>query len=118
MTCALAHIGVHILHITLSAYQWGRESVEKNKEKKEKKERKRRRRKGERMRRGRKIRRLLPLIYRHFDSQNSSGRELKSVYSMRATFQEVGTLPTLAYFHLKGYFAVFFALKGCLARFL
>ena len=91
--------------------------MEKNKENKEKKERKRRRRKGKRRRRGRKIRRLLPLIYRCFDSQSSLGQELKSVYSTRARLQEVGTLPILAYFHPKGCLAMFSTLKGCFARF-
>ena len=91
--------------------------MEKNKENKEKKERKRRRRKGERRRRGRKIRRLLPLIYQCFDGRSSSGRELKPVYSTRATLQEVGTLPILDYFHPKGCLAVFSTLKGCFARF-
>ena len=38
---------------------------------------------------------LLPLFYRRFDSQSSSCRELKSVYSTRATLQEVGIIPTL-----------------------
>ena len=36
------------------------------------------------------------------DGRSSSGQELKSVYSMRATLQEVEILPTLVYFHLRG----------------
>ena len=45
---------------------------------------------------------------RHSDGQSSSDRELKFIYSMRATLQEVGILHTLVYFHPKGYLAVFF----------
>ena len=36
------------------------------------------------------------------DGRSMSGRELKYVYSTRATLQVVGILPTLVYFHLKG----------------
>ena len=35
---------------------------------------------------------------RHFDGWNSSDQDVKSVYSTRATLQEVGILPTLVYF--------------------
>ena len=80
--------------------------MEKNKDKKEKKERKRRRRKGERRRRGRKIR--IPLIYRRSVCRSSSARELKFIYSTRSNFEEVGTLPTLPYFHPKGCLAGIF----------
>ena len=40
--------------------------------------------------------------FRHSDDQSSSHRELKSIYTTRAMLQEVGILPTLVYFHLKG----------------
>ena len=46
--------------------------------------------------------------FRCFKGRSSSGRELKSIYSTRATLQEVGILPPLVYFHP----------KGCLAGFL
>ena len=51
--------------------------------------------------------RLIPLIYWRFDGRSSLGRELKSIYSMRATLEEVWTLPTLSYLHHKG------CLAGC-----
>ena len=38
------------------------------------------------------------------DGRSSLGRELKFVYSMKATLQEVGILPTLVYFHPKRLF--------------
>ena len=41
---------------------------------------------------------------RRSDSQNSSDQEVKTVYSTRATLQEVRILPTLVYFHPKGLF--------------
>ena len=40
--------------------------------------------------------------FRHSDGRSLSSRELKFVYSMRATLQEVGILPILVYFHPKG----------------
>ena len=88
-------------------WEWGSESVERNKEKKEKKEGNRRKKEREKERKKRKGRRkedlrLLPLIYRRSDSRSSLGQELKSVYSMRATVQEVEILPTLVYFYPKG----------------
>ena len=68
-----------------------KERKEKGNGKEEKKEkRQRRRRKGERER-GKKG-------SRHFDGRNSSDQEVKSVYSMRTTLQEVGILSTLIYF--------------------
>ena len=41
---------------------------------------------------------------RHSDGRNSSDQEVKSVYLMRATLQEIGILPTFVYFHPKGMF--------------
>ena len=41
---------------------------------------------------------------RCFGDHNSSNQEIKYVYSMRATLQEVGILPTLVFFHPKGLF--------------
>ena len=35
---------------------------------------------------------------RYSDGQKSSDQEVKSIYSMSATLQEVGILPTLVYF--------------------
>ena len=40
--------------------------------------------------------------FQRYDGRSYSGRELKFVYSTRATLQEVGILPTLVYFHPKG----------------
>ena len=40
--------------------------------------------------------------FQRYDSRSYSSRELKFVYSTRATLQEVGILPTLVYFHPKG----------------
>ena len=54
---------------------------------------------------------------RHSDDRSSSGRELKSVYSMRVTLKEVEILPTLVYFHLRAILPCFFSLKGYLAGF-
>ena len=66
---------------------------EKGKGEKGKKEKKERERQGEERERerGRKG-------SRRSDGPNSSNQEVKSVYSMRATLQEVGILPTLVYF--------------------
>ena len=70
----------------------------RRKKKRERKERKKERegeeRKRERRRKG----------SRRFDGLNLSDQKLNSVYSTRATFQEVGILPTLVYFHPKGLF--------------
>ena len=75
-----------------------RKEMRRKKEKREKgkKERKREgeKRKRERGRKG----------SRRSDGWNSSDQKVNSVYSMRATFQEVGILPTLVYFHSKGLF--------------
>ena len=87
------------------------------KQREERKERETKKEKKGKEKDRKKIRRLLPLIYRHSDDQSSSGRELKSVYLMRATLQEVENFPTLSYFHPKGCLAVFSALRGCLAEF-
>ena len=38
------------------------------------------------------------------DGRNFSNKEVKSVYLMRATLQEVEIIPTLVYFHPKGLF--------------
>ena len=43
----------------------------------------------------------------HSDDRNSSDQEVKSVYSTRATLQELGILPPLVYFHPKGYLVRF-----------
>ena len=43
-------------------------------------------------------------VLRRSDDRNSSDEEVKFVYVMRATFQEVGILPTLVYFYPKGLF--------------
>ena len=42
---------------------------------------------------------------RRFDGLSSLGRELKSVYAMRATLQDVGILTTFVYSTLRGYLA-------------
>ena len=60
-----------------------REEIKREREE-EKRERKKER-KGEREGVGE----LLPLFYRRFDGQSLSGRDLKFVYSTRATLQEV-----------------------------
>ena len=54
---------------------------------------------------------------RRFDSQNSLDQGVKSIYTTRATLQEVGILPTLVYFLPQGLCGVGFALRGCLAKF-
>ena len=66
-------------------------AVERNKEKKEKGERGRGRKK---------------IIYsssdlRRFDDRNSSDQKVKSIYSMRATLQEIEILPPLVYFTIR-----------------
>ena len=77
----------------------------KGRNKERRKVRKKERKRG---RKGRKVGELLPLIYQCSESRSSSGRELKSVYVVRATLQEVGIFPPLVYFHPKGYLAGFF----------
>ena len=67
----------------------GNQFVEEESNKKERKEKKERRKK-EREREGKGNWR--------FDGRNLSDQEVKSVYSMRATLQEVGILSTLVYF--------------------
>ena len=96
------------MHASWKVYKRGRRPVrrgreeqkgkgkEKEKGEKGKKEREREGEKRER-KRGRKG-------SRHSDNRNSSDQEVKSVYSMRATLQEVEILPTLVYFHHKGLF--------------
>ena len=96
------------MHASWKVYKRGRRPVrggreeqkgkEKEKEKGEKGKKEREREGEEREReRGRKG-------SRGFDGWNSSDQEEKSIYSMRATLQEVGILPTLIYFHPKGLF--------------
>ena len=72
---------------------------EKEKEKGKKERKKQRKKEGEESerKRGRKG-------SRRSDGRNLSDQEVKSIYSTRVTFQEVGILPTLVYFHHKGLF--------------
>ena len=81
------------MHGTWDGYKWdGDQFVEEDsnkKERKEKKKRRKKRRKGERN--GGKGN-------RRSDGRNSSNQEVKSIYSMRDTLQEVRILPTLVYF--------------------
>ena len=94
--------------------KWGRKSVENNKEKKRKRERKRG--KGERNRERKEDSKASSSDFRCFDGRSSSCQELKSVYAMRATLQEVGSLPTLVYFHPQGYLVAFSTRRGCLGQ--
>ena len=69
----------------------GNQFIEEESNKKERNEKKeRRKKKSERERGGKGNQR--------FDSRNLSDQEVKSIYSMRATLQEVGILPNLVYF--------------------
>ena len=67
----------------------------KERRRKQKRERKEIKKEIEKEKKGRERRRKGNL---YFDGQNSSDQEVESVYSMRATLQEVGILPTLVYF--------------------
>ena len=62
----------------------------------------RRRRKGERKRERKEDPTASSSDFWRSNGQSLLGRELNSVYSTRATIQEVGILPTLVYFHPKG----------------
>ena len=62
----------------------------------------RERRKGERKRERKEDPTASSSNFRCSDGRSSSGRELKFIYSTRATLQEVGIQLTLVYFHPKG----------------
>ena len=62
----------------------------------------RKRRKGERKRERKEDPVASSSDFRRFNGRSSSGRELKFVYSTRATLQEVKIFHTLGYFHPKG----------------
>ena len=64
---------------------------------------------GERKREKKEDRQLHPLIYRRSDYRSSLGRQLKPVYSIKATLQEVGILLPLVIFALRGRLAEFLA---------
>ena len=82
------------MHGTWNGYKWDEDQfIEEESRKKEKKEKKEGRKKREK-----KVREIWRKGNRRFDCWNSSDQEVKSVYSMRATLQEVGILPTLVYF--------------------
>ena len=69
----------------------------------EKRGRKRRKRRNREIKRERKNDPVASSFYfRRSEGRSSSGRELNSIYSTRATLQEVGILYTLVYFHPKG----------------
>ena len=74
----------------------GRERKERD-EKKREREREREREKKGREKDGEKETGV-SLAHWRSDSRDSSNEELKSVYAMRATLQEVGILPTLVSF--------------------
>ena len=88
---------------------------QKKKKRKEKKKRERERTKKEKEKEESRLASSLDL--QRSDDRNSLDQEVKSIYLMRATLQEVDTFPTLAYFHSKGCLAVFSSLRGCLAGF-
>ena len=89
--------------------RWGEqkgkgEGKRKGRERKEREEkRERKRRNGERKREKRKSACSFS-DRRRSNGQNSSNEEVKFVYSTRSMLQEVGILPTVVYFHLKGLF--------------
>ena len=70
--------------------RWKGTKKKTKKKKRKKKDRKGKERKGERG----KSASFFPNL-RSFNGRNSSDQEVKSVYSTRATLQEVGILPTL-----------------------
>ena len=75
--------------------EWGRESVERNKKKKERKEREKGKGKKKKENEKEESRRASSPNFRRSDGHNSSDQKVKSVYSTRATLQEVWILLTL-----------------------
>ena len=79
------------------------EWIERNKKKtKKQKKRKRERERKKKEKEKGESRRASSPNFRRSDGRNSSDQEVKYIYSMRATLQEVGILPTWVYFHHKG----------------
>ena len=89
------------MHVNGHVYKMGGDQFvkdgrsRKERKRKKKRERKERRKEREEEKKGGKRGRKGNL---HFDGRNSSDQEVKSVYSTRATLQDVGILPTLVYF--------------------
>ena len=82
-----------------------REEPKKKNKKQKKRKRERERKKKEKEKE--ESRRDSSPNFRRSDGRNSLDQEVKSIYLMRATLQEVGILPTWVYFHHKGYLAGF-----------